>query len=142
MNKTELENYVEQLVEISEKLKDVYVSGYVAGAEDLFLKFSETFLKTANAYADDKDAQIKDYIALQLNAILKGDDGDTDIETSEEISKALGGDPEAYKTLKEKIDAVNLRLPTVAVADNGKFLRVENGAWAAVEIPYAEGEEY
>jgi hypothetical protein len=33
-------------------------------------------------------------------------------------------------------------VPLVTEADNGKFLRVEDGKWAAVEIPYAEGEEY
>lgn len=30
-------------------------------------------------------------------------------------------------------------LPTVTTADNGKFLQVVNGAWAAATIPSAEG---
>jgi hypothetical protein len=33
-------------------------------------------------------------------------------------------------------------LRNVTEEDNGKFLRVEDGKWAAVEIPYAEGEDY
>jgi hypothetical protein len=30
----------------------------------------------------------------------------------------------------------------VTTEDNGKFMRVVNGKWAAVTIPEAEGEEY
>lgn len=33
-------------------------------------------------------------------------------------------------------------LPNVATADNGKFLRVVNGAWAAVEIANANGVNF
>ena len=33
-------------------------------------------------------------------------------------------------------------LPNVTTADNGKFLRVVNGAWAAVEIPNANGGSF
>ena len=33
-------------------------------------------------------------------------------------------------------------LPTVTASDNGKFLRVVNGAWAAVEIANANGGSF
>lgn len=33
-------------------------------------------------------------------------------------------------------------LPNVTTSDNGKFLRVVNGAWAAVEIPNANGGSF
>ena len=33
-------------------------------------------------------------------------------------------------------------LPEVTTADNGKFLRVVSGAWAAVEIPNANGGSF
>ena len=33
-------------------------------------------------------------------------------------------------------------LPNVTTADNGKFLRVVNGAWAAVEIANANGGSF
>ena len=41
-----------------------------------------------------------------------------------------------------KIEYVNAKIaeniPTVTTADNGKFLRVVDGAWSAVNIPIAE----
>lgn len=33
-------------------------------------------------------------------------------------------------------------LPAVSALDNGKFLRVSNGKWAAEFVPYAEDGEY
>lgn len=33
-------------------------------------------------------------------------------------------------------------LPEVSVADNGKFMRVSNGAWAAETVPNAEDGEF
>ena len=33
-------------------------------------------------------------------------------------------------------------LPTVTASDNGKFLRVVSGAWAAAEIPNANGGSF
>ena len=38
-------------------------------------------------------------------------------------------------------DAAN-ELPTVTASDNGKFLRVVNGAWAAAEIANANGGSF
>lgn len=33
-------------------------------------------------------------------------------------------------------------LPAVTVADNGKFLRVVDGIWAAALVPYAEDNKF
>lgn len=33
-------------------------------------------------------------------------------------------------------------LPSVSAADNGKFLRVVNGAWAAATVPSAESNSF
>lgn len=33
-------------------------------------------------------------------------------------------------------------LPAVTASDNGKFLQVVNGAWAAASIPYANGVSF
>ena len=35
-------------------------------------------------------------------------------------------------------DTQTISLPEVTIADNGKFLRVVGGAWAAVNLPNAE----
>lgn len=42
----------------------------------------------------------------------------------------------------EGVETADNSLPTVTTADNGKFLRVVNGAWAAVEIENAEEATY
>ena len=48
-----------------------------------------------------------------------------------------------YPSAKAVWDAVNDKLlPKVAAADNGKFLRVVNGAWAAAEVADANGEGF
>ena len=39
----------------------------------------------------------------------------------------------------EVVSHINGTFPTVTAEDNGKFLRVVDGAWAAASIPYAEG---
>lgn len=51
--------------------------------------------------------------------------------------------PDFNQTNPKKSDYIkNNPIPRVTSEDDGKFMRVVNGAWAAVEIPYAEGEEY
>ena len=46
---------------------------------------------------------------------------------------------EAQAYTDEKIAAVGAGLPAVTTANNGQFLQVVNGAWAAATIPSAEG---
>lgn len=51
------------------------------------------------------------------------------VETAEEI----------VQTWTEELNPDEIRLlPVVTASDNGKFLRVENGAWAAETVPSAE----
>lgn len=51
--------------------------------------------------------------------------------------------PDFNQTDPKKSDYIlNNPIPRVTEEDNGKFLRVEDGKWAAVEIPYAEEEDY
>ena len=47
-----------------------------------------------------------------------------------------------YPSAKAVWDALIERVPSVTAADNGKFLRVVNGAWAAVEIANANGGSF
>ena len=51
--------------------------------------------------------------------------------------------PYPVTSVNGKTGAVTIpALPTVGTADNGKFLRVINGAWAAAEIPNANGGSF
>ena len=38
--------------------------------------------------------------------------------------------------------AISGGLPSVTASDNGKFLRVVNGAWAAITVPDANGVSF
>ena len=48
-------------------------------------------------------------------------------------------DPKKSSFVKNKPEQ---DLPKVTAADNNKILMVVNGVWSAVEVPYAEGEEF
>lgn len=43
---------------------------------------------------------------------------------------------------KTKLDSIKTGLPTVTTSDDGAFLRVVNGAWAAVQLPNVEEGEF
>jgi len=45
-------------------------------------------------------------------------------------------------TNQDKADIAAMALPTVTAADNGKFLRVVSGAWAAQAVPSAESNSF
>lgn len=47
-----------------------------------------------------------------------------------------------YPSAKAVWDALSARVPSVTTADNGKFLRVVNGAWAAAAIDNANGGSF
>lgn len=55
-------------------------------------------------------------------------------------------DEKASDTLSESKaytdEKVKEGLPAVSASDNGKFLRVSNGAWAAEAVPNAEDGEF
>lgn len=56
--------------------------------------------------------------------------------TGAQIDEAIGDVRENKDTWGEK------ELPTVTASDNGKFLRVVSGAWAAVAVSDAEGVSF
>ena len=50
---------------------------------------------------------------------------------------------QAVSDVQNNKDAWNAKeLPAVTASDNGKFLRVVNGAWAAAEIANANGGSF
>lgn len=52
------------------------------------------------------------------------------------------GEAEAYVGSRYTGSSINNFLPSVSISDNGKFLRVINGAWAAVAIADANGGSF
>ena len=58
-----------------------------------------------------------------------------------QIAKITAVDTDGKPTAWEPVDMAN-SLPTVTASDNGKFLRVVNGAWAAAEIASAGGVSF
>ena len=58
-----------------------------------------------------------------------------------QIAKITAVDTDGKPTKWEPVDMAN-SLPTVTASDNGKFLRVVNGAWAAAEIASAGGVSF
>lgn len=69
---------------------------------------------------------------------------DLDDAVQESLGRADSALQEAPVTsVNGKTGAVEIReLPSVAPSDNGKFLRVVNGAWAASEISDANGVSF
>ncbi len=70
--------------------------------------------------------------------------GDLASAVQESLDKADSALQEAPVTsVNGKTGAVEIReLPSVTPSDNGKFLRVVNGAWAAAEVADANGEGF
>lgn len=98
----------------------------------------------AGATLDEMALQLADVIEKQnkitASGILKGDGAGG-------VSSAVPGTDyltEAPVTsVNGETGAVTVReVPSVTTADNGKFLRVVSGAWAAVEIANANGGSF
>lgn len=81
---------------------------------------STDIFKYANDAANDRQAKIL------VDGILEGDGA---------------GNISAAETVQAELLDVEV-LPTVTTADNGKFLRVVNGAWAVAEVDNASGVSF
>ena len=67
------------------------------------------------------------------------------------IDKKLGGTVEADEGMRSLLDEIatlfhsgggGSDLPPVTASDDGKFLRVVSGAWAAATVPAAKGASF
>ena len=75
-------------------------------------------------------------------ALAKGDIGLNQVDNVRQYS-AQNPPPYPVTSVNGKTGAVTVReVPSVTASDNGKFLRVVNGAWAAVEIANANGGSF
>lgn len=93
---------------------------------------------------------------ITVNGIIKGDGagnlsvaelnpssvGLSNVDNVKQYS-ATNPPPYPVTSVNSKTGAVTVReVPAVTTADNGKFLRVVNGAWSAVEIANANGGSF
>ena len=58
------------------------------------------------------------------------------------LNITIGGTTTSYDGSAAKTVEIPKEVPSVTTADNGKFLRVVNGAWAAVEVSNANGVSF
>ena len=98
----------------------------------------------SGATLDEMALQLADVIEKQnkitASGILKGD-GAGGVSTAEPGTDYLTEAP--VTSVNGKTGAVKVReVPPVTASDNGKFLRVVSGAWAAVEIANANGGSF
>ena len=75
-------------------------------------------------------------------ALAKGDIGLSQVDNVRQYS-TQNPPPYPVTSVNGKTGAVKVReVPSVTASDNDKFLRVVNGAWAAVEIANANGGSF
>mgnify|MGYP004497814935 CR=1 FL=1 len=75
-------------------------------------------------------------------ALAKGDVGLSQVANVRQYS-AQNPPPYPVTSVNGKTGAVTVReVPSVTASDNGKFLRVVNGAWSAETIPSANGGSF
>ena len=103
------------------------------------LAFKSTVAKTDLA-SDVQTSLGKADSALQ--SVTKSDVGLGNVDNVKQYS-ASNPPPYPVTSVNGKTGAVMIReVPAVTTSDNGKFLRVVNGAWAAVKIANANGVKF
>ena len=96
---------------------------------------------------------IPDYVANNAPVVsVNGKTGavtlgksDVGLGSVDNVKQYSASNPPPYpvKSVNGHTGAVTIReVPAVTTTDNGKFLRVVNGAWAAVAIPDANGVKF
>ena len=76
------------------------------------------------------------YTKSEVNSAIENKKVIVDKSVQNGSNNAVSGDA-VYTALNNKQDKIS-----VTSSDNGKFMRVVNGAWAAVEVPSAEDGEF
>lgn len=89
-------------------------------------------MKYVGTYSDPKDIVTKDKLEAAVPTKTSQLENDSGYLTSVPVTSVNG-----------QTGAVTVReVPAVTTADNGKFLRVVNGAWTAVAIADANGVKF
>lgn len=89
-------------------------------------------MKYVGTYSDPKDIVTKDKLEAAVPTKTSQLENDSGFITSAPVTSVNG-----------QTGAVKVReVPSVTASDNGKFLRVVNGAWTAVAIADANGVNF
>ena len=84
---------------------------------------------------------ISDETTINISGILKGENNKI-VSATPGVDYVVPGDS-TVTSVNGQTGAVTVHeVPAVAASDNGKFLRVVNGAWAAVAIANANGGSF
>ena len=84
---------------------------------------------------------ISDETTINISGILKGENNKI-VPATPGVDYIVPGDS-TVTSVNGRTGAVTVHeVPAVTTADNGKFLRVVNGAWAAVAIADANGVKF
>ena len=84
---------------------------------------------------------ISNETTINISGILKGENHKI-VSATPGVDYVVPGDS-TVTSVNGQTGAITVHeVPTVTASDNGKFLRVVNGAWAAVEIANANGGSF
>ena len=84
---------------------------------------------------------ISNETTINISGILKGENNKI-VPATPGVDYVVPGDS-TVTSVNGRTGAVTVHeVPTVTASDNGKFLQVVNGAWAAVEIANANGGSF
>lgn len=84
---------------------------------------------------------ISDETTINISGILKGENNKI-VPATPGVDYVVPGDS-TVTSVNGQTGAVTIHeVPTVTASDNGKFLRVVNGAWAVAEIDNASGVSF
>ena len=86
-------------------------------------------------------SDISDETTINISGILKGENNKI-VPATPGVDYVIPGDS-TVTSVNGQTGAVTIHeVPTVTASDNGKFLRVVNGAWAVAEVDNASGVSF
>lgn len=159
---TEGDNYTATADKTAEEVYAAYAAGYAVYAIVNLSSLSEPLILPMTAALKDLNQVILAFITLtEFRVVFAQYSGSAwfvttamlaykdDIPTIPEylpnpnaLNIKIGDTTTSYDGSAAKTVEIPKGVPSVTTADNGKFLRVANGAWAAVEIANANGVSF
>ena len=159
---TEGDNYTATADKTAEEVYAAYAAGYAVYAIVNLSSLSEPLILPMTAALKDPSQVILAFITLtEFRVVYAQYSGSAwfvatatlaysdDIPTIPEylpnpnaLNIKIGDTTTSYDGSAAKTVEIPEGVPSVTTADNGKFLRVANGAWAAVEIANANGVNF